>query len=55
MKKKLMAKTITQETKREGQKKAKRHTTRRNQKNEQKKRKELVPFMVGSYLTHGPL
>jgi hypothetical protein len=44
-----MAGTITKETKREGQGKTKKCTTRKNQK-----REELVPFMVGSYLTHGP-
>jgi hypothetical protein len=45
-----MAETITRETKREGQKKVKRYTTHRNQK----KRRELIPFVVGNYLTHGP-
>jgi hypothetical protein len=43
-----MARTITKETKKEGQGKAKRRTTQKNKK----KRRELVPLMVGSYLTH---
>ncbi len=43
-----MAKTITREIKREGQRKAKRCTTPKNQK----KGKKLVPLMVGNYLTH---
>jgi hypothetical protein len=34
MNKRLMAKTITRETKKEGQRKAKRQTTRKNQKKE---------------------
>jgi hypothetical protein len=38
------------ETKRKGQRKAKRHTAR---KNPQKKRR-LVPLAVASYLTRGP-
>jgi hypothetical protein len=46
--KRLTTKTIIGETKREGQRKAKRCTTYMNQK----KRRELVPLMVGSYLTH---
>jgi hypothetical protein len=48
--KRLMAGTITRETKREGQKKAKRQTTRKNQK----KGRKLIPFVVGSYFTHSP-
>jgi 2-phosphoglycerate kinase len=48
--KRLMIETIIGETKREGQRKAKRYTTFRNQKN----RRELILFMVGSVLTHGP-
>jgi hypothetical protein len=49
--KRLMARTITRETKKEGQRKAKRSTAHRNQT----KRRELVLLMVvGSYLTHGP-
>jgi hypothetical protein len=45
-----MVRTIKEETKKEGQRKAKRLTTRRNQE----KGKELVPLVVGSYLTHNP-
>jgi hypothetical protein len=45
-----MTGTIKEETKREGQRKAKRHTTCKNQE----KGKKLVPFVVGSNLTHGP-
>jgi len=45
-----MAGTIIGETKREGQIKDKRHTTCKNQK----KGRELVPLVVGSYFTHGP-
>jgi sRNA-binding protein len=40
--------TITKETKREGQGKAKTCTTRKNQK-----REKLVPFVEISFLTHG--
>jgi hypothetical protein len=40
-----MAKTITRETKREGQK--------MNNLQEPKKKRELVPFTIGSYFTHG--
>jgi hypothetical protein len=47
--KRTMAKTITRETKREGQKKAKRCIAHMNQKNG-----EIVPFVVGNYLTHIP-
>jgi hypothetical protein len=46
--KRLMAKTIKGETKKDGQKNAKRHGACRNQK-----KKELIPLVVGSYLTHG--
>ncbi len=45
--------TITGETKREGQKKVKRRTTCGNRK-KGKKGRELVPLMVGNYLTHDP-
>jgi hypothetical protein len=45
-----MAKTITRETKREGQSKAKRCTCPMNQK----KGKKLVPLVIGSYFLHGP-
>jgi hypothetical protein len=45
-----MVGNIASETKSEGQRKAKRQTTRMNQT----KRKELVPLVVGSFLTHGP-
>ncbi len=45
-----MARTITWETKKEGQKKAKRHTNIRTKK----KGRKLVPFVVGSYFTHNP-
>jgi hypothetical protein len=48
-----MAGTITGETKMEGQRKAKKHIARRNQKRK-KKREKTSPFMVGSYFTHGP-
>jgi hypothetical protein len=41
-----MARTITWETKREGQK--------MHNPQKPKKGRELLPFMVGSYLTHGP-
>jgi hypothetical protein len=44
-----MVETITREIKKEGQKKVKRHNSQ-----EQKKGRKLVPFMVGSYLTHCP-
>ncbi len=47
-----MAGTITGETTRGGQRKAKRQTTCKKQK---EKGRELVPLVVGSYLTHGPL
>jgi hypothetical protein len=46
-----MVGTITRETKSEGQRKAKSHTTRKNLE-KRKKRRELVPLMVGSYRTH---
>jgi hypothetical protein len=46
----MMAKTITRETKREGQRKVKRHVACRNQKNG----RDLVLLVVGSYPTHGP-
>jgi len=53
-----MARTIIGETKRKGQRKAKRCTTRRNQKQFKKKRKnkrrKLIPLVVGSYLSHNP-
>jgi hypothetical protein len=45
-----MAKTIIEEAKREGQRKAKKHIACKNQK----KGKELVFLMVKNYLTHGP-
>ncbi len=45
-----MVGTITRETKREDQRKVKRRPTHNNKK----KRKELVPFMVGSYFIHNP-
>jgi hypothetical protein len=48
--KRLMAGAIIGETKREGQRKAKRQTACRNQK----KGRELVLLVVRSYLTHGP-
>ncbi len=48
--KRLMVGTIKEETKREGQRKAKRRTTCRNQE----KGKELVLLVVGGNLTHGP-
>jgi hypothetical protein len=48
--KRLMIGTITRETKREGQRKAKRNTTCMNPK----KGKEPVPLMVRSYFTHSP-
>jgi hypothetical protein len=41
-----MARAITRETKREGQK--------THNLQEQKKGKKLVPFVVGSYFTHDP-
>jgi hypothetical protein len=44
-----MTRTIAVEIKREGQRKAKRRTTRTNQK----KGKELVLLVLKSYLTHG--
>jgi hypothetical protein len=46
-----MGPPIARETKREGQRKAKRHTARRKT---ERKGRELVPIVVGSYLTHGP-
>ncbi len=45
-----MVKTITRKTKMEGQRKAKKRTAHKNQK----KGRELIPLMVGSYLTHDP-
>ncbi len=45
-----MAKTIKEETKKDGQRKVKRHTTCMNQE----KGKELVLLMVGGNFTHGP-
>jgi len=42
-----MVETITEETKKEGQRKAKGYTTHKNQKG-----RELIPFVVGNYLTH---
>jgi hypothetical protein len=45
-----MVGTIKEETKREGQRKAKRCTTRRIQE----KGRKLVPFVVGGNFTHGP-
>ncbi len=47
-----MAGTITGETTRGGQRKAKRQTTCKKQK---EKGRELVPLVVGSYLTREPL
>jgi len=44
-----MVETITEETKKEGQRKAKGCTTHKNQKG-----RELIPFVVGNYLTHSP-
>ncbi len=44
-----MAKTITGETKKEIQRKAKRRIAHRNQK----KRKKVIPFVVRRYFTHG--
>jgi hypothetical protein len=53
-----MVRTITGEIKKEGQRKAKRRTTHKIQKKLKKrkikKRRKLVPLMVGSYLSHGP-
>jgi hypothetical protein len=46
-----MVGTITKETKREGQGKTK---LKYAQPTRTKRGKKLVPFMVGSYLTHGP-
>jgi hypothetical protein len=46
-----MAETIEEETKREGQRKAKRCTNPRNQ--EKGRERELVPLVVGSNLTQG--
>jgi hypothetical protein len=45
-----MGKTITRETKKEGQKKPKRQTTHKKFI----KRKKLDPFVVGSYFPHNP-
>jgi hypothetical protein len=45
-----MARTIKGETKREGQRKAK----KTNNLKEPKKGKELFPLVVGSYFAHGP-
>jgi hypothetical protein len=45
-----MAGAITEETKKEGQRNAKRHTTHKNKK----KRKELILLVVGNYFTHNP-
>jgi hypothetical protein len=45
-----MAQTITGETKREGQKRPK----DAQPAGTEKKGRELVPLVVGSYLTHGP-
>jgi len=45
-----MAGTIIGETKREGQRKAKRHTTCITPP----KKKKLAPLMERNYLTHGP-
>jgi hypothetical protein len=42
--------TIIGETKREGQRKAKNNSAHKNQK----KKKELVLLVVGSYVTYGP-
>jgi hypothetical protein len=47
-----MAKTIIGETKKEGQRKAKRRKTCKNQK--KRKGRKLVFLMVGSYFTHYP-
>jgi hypothetical protein len=47
--KRSMVETIIGETKREGQERPKDEQFVRTKKN-----KELVPLMVGSYLTHGP-
>jgi hypothetical protein len=47
----LMAGTIKEETKRGGQKKAKRHTSHTNQG----KGRKLVLLMVGGNFTHSPL
>jgi hypothetical protein len=44
-----MAKTITRETKRKAKEKPKDAQPART-----KKRKELVPLVVGNYLTHDP-
>jgi hypothetical protein len=49
--KRLMSKTIIGETKREGQRKAKKHIACKKPK---KKMEKLIPFVVGSYFTHGP-
>jgi hypothetical protein len=46
-----MSETIVGETKKEGQRKAKKHIAH---KKPNKKKKKLIPFMIGSYLTHRP-
>ncbi len=48
--KRLMVGTITRESKRAGQRKAKRCSIRKNQK----KGEKLIPLVVGNYFTHGP-
>jgi len=48
--KRTMTGTIPRETKREGQRKAKDEQPTGTKK----KGEELVPLVVGSYLTHGP-
>jgi hypothetical protein len=48
--KRSMAETIIGETRREGQRKAKRQTTCMTQNRGRK----LVPLMIGSYFIHGP-
>jgi hypothetical protein len=48
--KRSIVRTITRETKRGGQRKAKGCITYKNQK----KRRELIPLVVGTYLTHNP-
>ncbi len=50
-----MAETITGETKREGQRKAKRRTTYRTQNRcrTQNRRRKQIPLVVGSYFIHG--
>ncbi len=44
-----MVRTITRETKKEGQRKAKRHTTYMN-----KIKSNLILLMIGSHFTHDP-